>query len=133
MVTKTYVDLSYCDINESGENSKIIRQCHYRPCQRHVKRNFEWKANSWSQCNKCGVNTKNRHVFCWNNHENTTTSDANCVLKDKPMSTLPCMNTSCGFGWFVSKWSTVNKVILYVKISKERKGLISLLSYDKLT
>jgi hypothetical protein len=104
MVTRTYVNLTYCGIK--ADDTQIIRQC-YRPCQRHVKRNYEWRANSWGQCDKCGLNTKTRHVYCWSNHENSTVHDSNCVIKDKPISALPCMNASCGYGWFVSKWSKV--------------------------
>jgi hypothetical protein len=50
------------------------------------------------------------------------------MLKDKPISTLPCMNTTCGYGWFVSQWSNCStqcskgikkREVMCIQISKE--------------
>lgn len=57
---------------------------------------------------KCGIGFKNRSVFCWNTLEKkVSSSESFCDLNEKPISRLPCMNTTCGYGWFVSSWSSV--------------------------
>jgi len=63
----------------------------------------------FSKClGKCGIGFKNRSVFCWNTLERKESlSESYCNLNEKPIGSLPCMNASCGYGWFVSTWSPV--------------------------
>jgi hypothetical protein len=63
----------------------------------------------FSKClGKCGIGFKNRSVFCWNTLERKESlSESYCNPNEKPISSLPCMNASCGYGWFVSTWSPV--------------------------
>ena len=102
-VTRQYLNVSLCGLKEQINRT---RSC-YKPCIRHLNLiSFEWKTGSWSSCSAgCGFGHKNRSVYCWNNEEKTIVNETNCISKKKLISSLPCMNTTCGYGWFVSKWS----------------------------
>lgn len=131
-VTKTFVDLAHCGLSDASK--PITRTC-YRPCVRHVRHAYEWRVTDWKRVwarinlntnvcihisvfylfkcsSKCGFGFKNRTIYCWDLYENKKTYESNCVLKNKPAPMLPCMNVSCGFGWFVSEWSTVSIELL---------------------
>lgn len=102
-ITKKYYNLTYCGLN-TIENK--TRSC-YKPCIRHLNHvSFEWKAGLWSNCTGgCGFGQRTRDVFCWNIEEKKKANENNCYSRKKLNSILPCMNTNCQYGWFVSKWS----------------------------
>ncbi len=50
-----------------------------------------------------------RNVFCWDKTFNKRAPSSKCSPRYEPISTVPCMNVTCGFGWFVSEWSSCSK------------------------
>ncbi|RNA19970.1 A disintegrin and metallo ase with thrombospondin motifs 20, partial [Brachionus plicatilis] len=106
-ITKSYVNLSHCETNRT--DSITERKC-YKPCTRHAEPSYQWRISSWKPCSaKCGFGQKNRLVKCWSLTESKVTDDSNCILRYKPVDSLPCINISCGYGWFVSEWSSCSK------------------------
>jgi hypothetical protein len=102
-ITRQFYSLSFCGITSLNN---ITRSC-YKPCIRHLNHiRFEWKSNSWGNCSGgCGFGYKKRNVYCWNIEDKKIENDINCNYKKKLVSVLPCMNTNCGYGWFVTNWS----------------------------
>lgn len=43
-VTKQFVDTAYCGLSNA---TKIVTRTCYRPCVRHVRNTFEWRASDW--------------------------------------------------------------------------------------
>jgi len=69
-----------------------------------------------------------RNVFCWDKTFNRRAPSSRCSSKYEPLSEKPCMNVTCGYGWFVSEWSTCstkcslghqNRTVACVQISND--------------
>jgi hypothetical protein len=134
--------LSNCGLDDEDNHKPPKTRSCFQPCQKEVKASvvYEWKAQHWQKvklevnliknetkmeinvfffscydkCSaKCGIGERVRQVQCLNALENETVHDLYCMHKEKPVSSLPCLNVTCSYGWFVSNWSDVNPLLIY--------------------
>ncbi len=57
----------------------------------------------------CGFGNKTRAVYCWNKiREEIRVDDTHCRKLLKPLDQQPCVDSSCGYGWYASSWSSVS-------------------------
>ena len=114
----------------------ITRVCLRPACSPPL--HYEWRTSHWTKCTaRCGLNSRIRAVFCLNLSENRTVADTHCMHKEKPVAELPCLNVSCGYGWFVSNWSECSarcsaglqrREVLCVRMTREGHVLLNVSS-----